>query len=560
MGQGLFTLRRQSEAQMRRPGNRHVSFPRSALWSAAALAVLGCFAGPARAALQITEIMFDPGNEDVWEWIEVRNTGPDPVNLHGALAGRLDDPNLPDATPFIDSTLTTNTIIPVGGVAVLFDADLPGVTNADYLDQVFRDAWGLSGSVPLVGVRAFPELINTESGGGSVGFWADSTNYGLDLVPDGMGGLKVGGFAKALFSIDYRTGFPAGDNMSSITWNGNGGNGGYQDGANWQKSTVAGGAATSVLTYAPGDDVANPGIVPGGTAPSGITITEVLYHPAPITESTWEWIEIYNNTGNAIDFENSPYVFDDLTGGILDSANINSGAIPDGGVAILFNGTALSPAQIQGAWDPTATKNINFIPVTSWPGLSNTGETIALWSSLSAYEMDAEEGRATANAEAVLAYGAGGDWPPDTEGASIYLESLAADPNDGGANWNLSQGDDQIGSFYASNVTVLHAGGDVGTPGMFVAGAVEDADFDNDNDVDGDDFLIWQRGYPTGSHAEGDANEDNLVNAADLTIWESQYGSAPPLQAIAAVPEPASVGLVILALLIRPGRLRHGTR
>ncbi len=543
---------------MRGPGNRHVSFPQSALWSAAALAVLGCIASPARAVLEITEIMFDPGNEDVWEWIEVRNTGPSAVNLDGALAGRLDDPNLPDATPFIDSTLTTNTIIPAGGLAVLFDADLPGATNADYLDQLFRDAWGFSGSVPLIGVRAFPELINSESGGSSVGYWADFTSYQSDLVSNGMGGQKVGSFVNALFSIDYRTSFPAGDNMSSIFWNGNGS---YQDGANWQKSTVAGGAATSVLTYAPGDDVGNTGIVPGGTAPAGITITEVLYNPAPISEATWEWIEIYNNTGGAIDFGNTPYVFDDLSGSLLGSANINSGVIPDGGVAILFNGGVLSPALIEGAWDPTLSKNINFIPVTSFPGLSNAGETIALWPSLIAYEMDAEEGRATANAASVLAYGAGGDWPDSTDGASIYLNSLDADPNNGGLNWSLSLGDDPIGSFYVSDVTVLHAGGDVGTPGTFGAGVVEDADFDNDNDVDGEDFLAWQRGYNTGSsHAEGDANDDHLVNAADLAIWESQYGSAPPLQAIAAVPEPASMGLVMLALLIRPGRLRRGNR
>jgi hypothetical protein len=67
-----------------------------------------------------------------------------------------------------------------------------------------------------------------------------------------------------------------------------------------------------------------------------------------------------------------------------------------------------------------------------------------------------------------------------------------------------------------------------------------DPDFDGlqDNlnnyalDVDGNDYLIWQRnlGRTTGvTNAVGDANNDAMVDAADLALWSAQYGTGPTL-------------------------------
>ena len=78
--------------------------------------------------------------------------------------------------------------------------------------------------------------------------------------------------------------------------------------------------------------------------------------------------------------------------------------------------------------------------------------------------------------------------------------------------------------------------------------AVQNADFDSDLDVDGADFLTWQRGLGTGTTlAEGDANEDNVVDGADLAIWESQYGIPVLSAASSAVPEPSALLLTVLA-------------
>jgi hypothetical protein len=90
------------------------------------------------------------------------------------------------------------------------------------------------------------------------------------------------------------------------------------------------------------------------------------------------------------------------------------------------------------------------------------------------------------------------------------------------------------------------------------ATAVEDADFDGDNDVDGADFLIWQRGVGTaGGQPQGNADGAGNIDGADLAIWKGQFASATA--AAASVPEPASA-LMALAAAIGAAAIRHGRR
>jgi hypothetical protein len=88
----------------------------------------------------------------------------------------------------------------------------------------------------------------------------------------------------------------------------------------------------------------------------------------------------------------------------------------------------------------------------------------------------------------------------------------------------------------------------------FVDTSTDDADFDNSNLVDGNDFLIWQRGFgSTGQidNSMGDANLDGNVLGDDLTIWETQYGGPPPVVgALVSVPEPNSLALALMLLAV----------
>jgi hypothetical protein len=72
-------------------------------------------------------------------------------------------------------------------------------------------------------------------------------------------------------------------------------------------------------------------------------------------------------------------------------------------------------------------------------------------------------------------------------------------------------------------------------------------DFINDQDVDGADFLAWQKGLGANSpqRIDGDSNGDGDVDADDLAVWAAQFGTA----AVAAIPEPASGALLLIAAM-----------
>ena len=67
------------------------------------------------------------------------------------------------------------------------------------------------------------------------------------------------------------------------------------------------------------------------------------------------------------------------------------------------------------------------------------------------------------------------------------------------------------------------------------------ADFDSDGDIDGRDFLAWQRGYgiqaPNATKADGDADNDLDVDGDDLGIWQEQFGTAGAMAAAALLSE-----------------------
>ena len=87
-----------------------------------------------------------------------------------------------------------------------------------------------------------------------------------------------------------------------------------------------------------------------------------------------------------------------------------------------------------------------------------------------------------------------------------------------------------------------------------------DADFDQDGDVDGTDFLSLQRSLGTSSGAsrsQGDADLDGDVDQVDLDLWESNFGQNLVSPSISSVPEPATLSVLTLGMLLLPRRIRR---
>ena len=94
-----------------------------------------------------------------------------------------------------------------------------------------------------------------------------------------------------------------------------------------------------------------------------------------------------------------------------------------------------------------------------------------------------------------------------------------------------------------------------------------DADFDGDLDVDGADFLTWQRnlGMTSALQLNGDADRNGAVGGGDLAVWKGEFGSSlanfPGATSgawIAAIPEPTSCVLAMLSAALLVAIARFG--
>lgn len=162
--------------------------------------------------------------------------------------------------------------------------------------------------------------------------------------------------------------------------------------------------------------------------------------------------------------------------------------------------------------------------------------------------------------------------------------------NGSGNGWEKAGGasDKALGESYLTGKSQVANGASIPLGPAFKVGGAHDlvfrytvepqldqtleADFDVDGDVDGKDFLSWQRGFGKFAPddpaviADGDADVDEDVDPIDLQFWKDQFaGGSGPNQlvigsvryvtgAITGVPEPGSIILAGLGFALLAAR------
>jgi hypothetical protein len=155
---------------------------------------------------------------------------------------------------------------------------------------------------------------------------------------------------------------------------------------------------------------------------------------------------------------------------------------------------------------------------------------------------------------------AGGAFAADYTAPSLDLNAVNCPENcGGGTDANLYDPADG----WPVEASRLYFGGDdqvVFKDFSVVVSTPANANFNGDANIDGADFLIWQKGLGIGTGAtlaQGDADGNGAVNEADLAIWKSQFGTPPAGGGAAPAPEPGAAILAGLALagmaIRRPG-------
>jgi hypothetical protein len=79
-------------------------------------------------------------------------------------------------------------------------------------------------------------------------------------------------------------------------------------------------------------------------------------------------------------------------------------------------------------------------------------------------------------------------------------------------------------------------------------------DYNGNGTVDGADYVLWRKGGPL----QNEVDAPGTVNAADYTAWRARFGnmSGSGLGSGGAVPEPASLGVLLVCLGFLAGRRR----
>lgn len=258
-----------------------------------------------------------------------------------------------------------------------------------------------------------------------------------------------------------------------------------------------------------------------------LIISEIGYQPgAPsaaalaldpsITSAHLEFIEIYNRSAVARMLTNS-----NIAGGV--SFNFAAGAsLAAGGTAVIVSFNPASPGNAARLAAFRAHYGIDASVAIMGPFSGSLHDGGALLELLVPDEPPSETPLLfpkVLSDEAL--YDNLASWPALIAGSGYSIHRMAPQ-SDGsnGANWQAN----------------------APSPGVVAYAMLSRADFNSDGRVDGNDFLIWQRGFGSANaiREHGNADGDSDADAQDLAIWKQEFGAPVGLGTIAAIHSTAS--------------------
>jgi hypothetical protein len=244
--------------------------------------------------------------------------------------------------------------------------------------------------------------------------------------------------------------------------------------------------------------------------------------PDPIFDGLFNELRIYNHaiTGSEV-YANSLIGPDALS--------------PNGSISIEVNKSTGAVSLKNNIANPIA---IDFLRVSSAGGALS----LAGWNSLDDQNFQAVDGP-DGGSTAGDAVGEGWDQAGGSSAMQLVEQFLGENGSTIGGNQTISLGNAFNTSIFGvgNNGDLkfefgLNNGSLLSAPVTYVTGGGLPGDFNNSGKVDGADFLLWQRNF-------GQPGYD----AASLATWKANFGSGAAVAAAAAVPEPATFGLIAMA-------------
>jgi hypothetical protein len=97
--------------------------------------------------------------------------------------------------------------------------------------------------------------------------------------------------------------------------------------------------------------------------------------------------------------------------------------------------------------------------------------------------------------------------------------------------------------------------------GPFATAPQVAGDYDGNGLVDANDYQMWRSEFGlSGPELSSDGNDSGTVDAADYVVWRDNYVALASSQAVAAVPEPSTLGMGGLFLPLLVFRRRRQTK